>query len=263
MKRGILVVVGLSLVACGAGDNTSSTSVDGSWSPYGPTSTSAPTTTESVSATAGTVSTTTVPPNESMRGKRYCEVLLLGPSDEGISVTVWNSYPMGDCPDDQWRELDGAAIAAERGSALALLNGPRYWLMDLVDRAATDVTSTTYGRIEMNQYATITISDPSSLGQRYTPQTVDRQSTFVFHTGQTVFQLRADDGRVFVMQSWSQQVDPTLAESDLASLADRLSLPAGWTYESVELTSDLVVGASAQPAQVLQDDLSNSYSLVD
>ena len=198
-----------------------------------------------------------------MRGKRYCEVLLLGPSPAGVSVTVWNSFPMGDCPDDQWRELDGAAIALERDSALALLNGPRYWLMDAVERDVSDVVSTTYGRIDMNQYATITITDPSSLGQRYVPQTVDRQSTFVFRAGQTVYRLRANDGRVFVMQSWSQQVDPALVEEDLASLADRLSLPPGWIYEPVVLTTDLIIGASAQPAQVLQDELSNSYSLVD
>ena len=198
-----------------------------------------------------------------MRAKRYCEVLLLGPSTEGVSATVWNSFPMGDCPEDQWRELDGAAIALERGSAFALLNGPRYWLMDAVERDVSDVISTTYGRIDMNQYATITINDPSSLGQRYTPQTVDRQSTFIFRAGRTVYQLRTDDGRLFVMQSWSQQVDPTLVEEGLASLADRLSLPPGWTYEPVTLTADLVIGASAQPAQVLQDELSNSYSLVD
>lgn len=198
-----------------------------------------------------------------MRGKRYCEVLLLGPSPAGVSVTVWNSFPMGDCPDDQWRELDGAAIALERDSALALLNGPRYWLMDAVERDVSDVVSTTYGRIDMNQYATITITDPSSLGQRYVPQTVDRQSTFVFRAGQTVYRLRANDGRVFVMQSWSQQVDPALVEDDLGSLADRLSLPPGWIYEPVVLTTDLIIGASAQPAQVLQDELSNSYSLVD
>jgi len=29
------------------------------------------------------------------------------------------------------------------------------------------------------------------------------------------------------------------------------------------LTADLIVGASAQPAQVLQDELLNSYSLID
>ena len=198
-----------------------------------------------------------------MRSERYCEVLLLGPTATGITATVFNSYPMGDCPDTDWQELDSAAIAADQGAALALLNGPRYWLMDAVERDTSDVISQTFGSIVMNRYATVAITDPTSLGARYAPQTVDRKSTFVFRAGQTVFRLTADDGRQFVMQSWSQQVDLTLSENDLADLGRRLELPDGWTYESIELTNDLVIGASAQPAQVLQDEFLNSYSLVD
>ena len=210
-----------------------------------------------------TTSTSSEAPVESMRSKRYCEVLLLSPTANGIEATVYNSFPMGDCPDEQWRELDGVAIAAEQGAALALLNGPRYWLMDEVFRDQSDVVSSTFGRIEMNRYATVTITDPTSIGQRYTPQTVDRQSTFTFRAGRTIFRLLADDGRIFVMQSWSQQVDAQLTEGDLVDLAGRLQLPDGWTYESVTLTADLVIGASREPAQVLQDEFLNSYSLVD
>ncbi|MGA0820995.1 MAG: hypothetical protein ACO3Q5_10680, partial [Ilumatobacteraceae bacterium] len=62
---------------------------------------------------------------------------------------------------------------------------------------------------------------------------------------------------------WSQQVDPDLSEEELTDLGRLLELPADWKFEAIELTSDLVVGASAQPAQVLQDELLNSYSLID
>ena len=75
--------------------------------------------------------------------------------------------------------------------------------------------------------------------------------------------LTSADGRRFVMQSWSQQRDPALSESDLADLGPRLELPAGWTYESVKLDEDLVVGADRSVAEVLQDNLLNSYSLID
>lgn len=223
----------------------------------------ATTTTTTAEPASTTVPSTMPPPAESMRSKRYCEVLLLGPSPSGITATVYNSFPMGDCPDGQWKELDAASIAAEQGAALALLNGPRFWLMDEVTRDLTDVVSETFGTIEMNRYATVDITDPTSLGERYSPQTVDRRSTFIFRAGHEVYTLTADDGRRFVMQSWSQQVEPTLSENDLADLGQRLELPAGWKYEAIALTSDLVVGASAQPAQVLQDELLNSYSLID
>lgn len=237
---------------CGGGGDSASTS-----------STTAATPTTAVDSTTTEAPTTTPEVVASMRSNRYCEVLLLGPSDTGITATVFNSYPMGDCPDDQWKELDAASIAAEQGAALALLNGPRFWLMDEVVRDVADVVSETFGTIEMNRYATVDITDPTSLGQRYAPQTVDRKSTFIFRAGHEVYTLTADDGRRFVMQSWSQQVDSTLSENDLADLGQRLDLPDGWTYEPIELTTDLVVGASAQPAQVLQDELLNSYSLID
>ena len=62
------------------------------------------------------------------------------------------------------------------------------------------------------------------------------------------------------MQSWSQKTDPTLAEADLAGLASRLHPPSGWTYQVRTLTSPLHVRTAATDAQVLQDDLNNSYS---
>lgn len=251
------IAVGVVMWASCGGDDTESSAATLA---DAPADTTAETT---AAATSTTITATTTIPVESMRGKRYCEVLLLGPTATGIEATVFNSFPMGDCPDEQWRELDGVAIAAEQGAALALLNGPRYWLMDAVERDTSDVISAMFGPIEMNRYATVAITDPTSVGKSYAPQTVDRKSTFVFRAGQTIFRLTSDDGRQFVMQSWSQQVDTTLNEADLWTLGERLQLPDGWTYEPVTLTDDLVIGASAQPAQVLQDEYLNSYSLVD
>lgn len=236
------------LISCG-GDESSDTS---------PTS---PSPTESLVATEAP--TTSAIPAESMRGKRYCEILLLAPTESGIVATVFNTYPLGDCPADQWAAIDPAAVAQAEGAALALANGPRFWLMDEVGRNTSDVITKTFGEIPMNRYATVSITDPKSVGIPFTPQKVDRKSTFTFRAEQTVFMLTSADGRRFVMQSWSQQRDPALSESDLADLGPRLELPAGWTYESVKLDEDLVVGADRSVAEVLQDNLLNSYSLID
>jgi hypothetical protein len=236
------------LASCGGDDSPTTTSPS-------------PITTESPGATEE--STTTAAPAESMRGKRYCEILLLAPADTGIVATVFNTYPLGDCPADQWAAIDPQAVATAEGAALALANGPRYWLMDEVGRDTADVITKTFGDIPMNRYATVSITDPKSVGIPFSPQKVDRKSTFTFRAGQTVFVLTDPDGRRFVMQSWSQQRDPALSEADLAGLAPRLELPAGWTYGAETLTDDLVVGESRLPAEVLQDNLLNSYSLID
>lgn len=242
----------VALAACGGGDDEAATTPNTEAS-------TAPVATEP----AAVESTTTEVVAESMRGKRYCEFLLLAPTENGIVATVYNTFPLNDCPADQWASIDPPAVAQAEGVVLAMANGPRYWLMDEVGRDQGDVITKTLSGIEMNRYATVTITDPKSVGIPYSPQTVDRKATFMFRAGATIFVLTASDGRRFVMQSWSQQRDPNLVESDLTELATRLTLPAGWTYASETLTEDLVVGTDRAPAQVLQDDLLNSYSLVD
>ena len=63
------------------------------------------------------------------------------------------------------------------------------------------------------------------------------------------------------MQTYSQVVDPNLTLDDLPGLASRLKLPDGWRYETRTLTEPLVVDTTTRDANVLQDDLTNSYSL--
>jgi hypothetical protein len=63
------------------------------------------------------------------------------------------------------------------------------------------------------------------------------------------------------MQTWSQIVDRNLTLGDLAGLGSRLRLPEGWSYETRTLTEPLVVDTTDREAHVLQDELTNSYSL--
>jgi hypothetical protein len=95
----------------------------------------------------------------------------------------------------------------------------------------------------------------------YQPNQVDRKALFTFDAGREIYELIDPDGRRWVMQTWSQTVDPTLSLADLAGLAGRLSLPAGWRYEPRTPTSTLRVDTTNQIASVTQDDLANSYTL--
>ena len=61
--------------------------------------------------------------------KRYGEVLLVRLGDSGPEATVFNSFPLNDCPQELWSKLDTEAIARENDAQMVLLNGPRYWLM--------------------------------------------------------------------------------------------------------------------------------------
>lgn len=200
------------------------------------------------------------------RGRRYAEVLLVSAgvdSADGPQATVYNTFGLNDCPAELWSQLDADAVAKEHGAAAALLNGPRYWLMDSVEKVATGTGEpeiATFGGIDMARQATVKLNSMNPAP--YRPNVVTRNTVFVFNSGETVFELVDPDGRHWVMQTWSQVVDPTLAYEDLAGLASRLSLPDGWSYRARVLDEDLRIDTRTEAAHVLQDDLTNSYSLV-
>lgn len=195
-------------------------------------------------------------------GKRYGEVLLVRMGASGPEATVYNSFPLNDCPAQLWDALDATAIAAENGAVAALLNGPRYWLMSGIEKRAGEPQPTkSFGGIEMIEQACVQLS--SNNPAPYSVNTVDRRAVFTFGAGRPVFELVDADGRRWVMQTYSQIVDKALTLSDLAGLGSRLNLPAGWRYETRTLTEPLVVDTTERPANVLQDDLTNSYSLTD
>lgn len=195
-------------------------------------------------------------------GQRYGEVLLVHATESGPQATVYNTYPLNDCPADLWTRLDAQRIAAEHQAVAALLNGPRYWLMSHIEKpGGTEQERQTFGGLEMLRQATVALSSMNPAP--YSVNEVDRRAVFVYDAGSPVFELVDGQGQHWVMQTYSQTVDPSLTLDDLAGLAARLTLPEGWRYQTRTLDDTLRVDTSTRKASVLQDDLANSYSLVD
>ena len=200
-------------------------------------------------------------PTADLSGKRYGEVLLVTPGEAGPQAAVFNSFPLNDCPADLWSALDAQTVAAENGAATALLNGPRYWLMNSIEKHSQGPQITkNFGGIEMIQQATVLLSSVNPAP--YVPNRVNRHTVFVFNSGEEIYELIDTRGHHWVMQTWSQIVDPALSRADLPGLASRLDLPPGWSYQPRTLASELRVDTTTQAAEVLQDNLTNSYSLV-
>jgi hypothetical protein len=196
-----------------------------------------------------------------LSGKRYGEVLLVTPGEAGPQASVYNSYPLNDCPADLWSALDPQAIAAENGAATVLLNGPRYWLMNTIEKTQQGPRLIkNFGGIEMQLQATVLLTAVNPAP--YTANQVNRDTVFIFNAGEEIYELHDPAFRCWVMQTWSQIVDPNLSRADLPKLGERLELPDGWTYHSRVLDSPLRIDTTTHAAQVLQDDLKNSYSLL-
>ena len=197
-----------------------------------------------------------------LRNQRYCEVLLGNRHFLNLEVKVFNTQGLNLCPEDQWQALSKEAITKQFDASIVILNGPRYWMMDEIQAAGQTINKVkeSFGGIEMNLRATVDVGVIKQIlgDKRFTPNQVIRTTNFIYKAGSPIYELTSPTGEVYVMQSYSQIESPTLSMKDLPSLAERLKLPAGWSYRSRVLDQDLSLVANGI-AYVLQDNLSNSY----
>lgn len=195
-----------------------------------------------------------------LRDARYCELLVLDRFPPDARVVVWNTIGFNDCPSGWWGGFEAGPLAAELGAAYVVLNGPRHFLMDSA-RARTGEVRRFHGR-RMRKVATIPIAQFADLAQTpYAERTISRTNTWHWNAGRRVFELLAPDGANYVMQSYSQIVDPRLELADLPRLGERLALPEGWSYRVRRLKRPLTLAAEGS-ATILQDDLKNTYQRV-
>ena len=144
---------------------------------------------------------------EQIHGARYGEVLLVKGRLNRIEATVYNTLGLNDCPDDLWHALDPEAIKKSYRARAAILNGPRYFLMDKISIADPGEEIFDFGGLQMRRLATVPLPLTSLLGglQRhpYTEQAVRRTTVYVWDQGREVYELVAPDGTTYVMQSYS------------------------------------------------------------
>jgi hypothetical protein len=195
----------------------------------------------------------------SIRGNRYCEILLAFLEAGAIRAEVWGTQGLNDCPAADWEAVDKAAVQAEFAATAVVLNGPRYWLIDAAEATVPDREPHLFGALEMRQLATINLPAGAPQAMPYVERTINRDSSFRFAAGTQVYELHAPDTSTYVMQSYAAIVDATLTEADLQTLGDRLALPDGWTYAARTLEAPLEIVTPGR-ATVLQDELQNTYS---
>ncbi len=191
-------------------------------------------------------------------GERYCEIIVLRGTPPAAEATVWNTIGLSRCPASWWSGLDANALKAREQATAVLLNGPRFWV---IDRASTPKPGPvrSFSGQRLRDVATIRFTEASQLAQRpYVPRTIDRDNTWSWRKGRTVYELLAPRGVVYRMQAYSQIVDRTLGLSDLRRLGARLRLPSGWRYRVGRLGRADDLRARGR-ATIIQDELQNTY----
>jgi haloalkane dehalogenase len=193
-----------------------------------------------------------------LRNVRYCEVFVISGGLMSVKAAVYNTLGLNDCPAATWASLNVDKLKTELHARKVILNGPRYFIMDRNALQAPGATQN-FGGLEARFVTNLEIHPGTENRVPYTENTVERQSQYVYEEGKNVYELFAPDGRSFIMQSYSQEVDKNLNEEGLLTLDKRLKLPKGWQYRVRKLENDLVVRNGGTTAHVLQDELKNTY----
>jgi hypothetical protein len=196
-----------------------------------------------------------------LRGVRYCEVLIGGSKGLDVALDVYNTIGLNECPAEAWTRLDAKELEKELGAERVILNGPRYWTIDRLDGShLLDPTPRDLHGIAMRKagHLDLSLRDLASEGKYYVRHDVKRTTVWKFDAGKRVYELIDAERRTYVMQSYSVQKAPQTEES-LATLAERLHLPSGWSFRSRVLDAELDVLAQEGVAHIVQDDLANTY----
>ncbi len=195
-----------------------------------------------------------------LHNARYCEVIELRGHLPDATATVWNTIGLNKCPPSKWNSLAAGPLAQQLGATLVVLNGPRHFLMDSASAVAGPVRA--FDGLRAREVAKIPIHSVADLVQTpYQNRNIARTNRWTWNRGRTVFELVAPGGHTYVMQSYSQIVDPKLTLAQLPSLGRRLHLPKGWRYQTRRLRCRLVLRAKGK-ATVTQDELQDTYQLI-
>jgi hypothetical protein len=204
---------------------------------------------------------------DGLRAMRYCEVFLIGGDaiTKDLDANFYNTTdlnnaanPRDTCPTAMWAKVDTEALKKQYDVLGVFKNGPRGWANDWielptgVERSFDGLRARWMGNVAL----------PKDFGKgsvAYIPVTVSRKSKMGFSKGQPVFMLMSPDGMPWVMQAYSNIVDPNLTYADLQNLGSKLKLAPGWKYQVKVIDRDLEIHAIDGKARIVQDELENTY----
>ncbi len=203
---------------------------------------------------------------DSVRGSRYCEIIIVTGNLPKLTATVYNTFECNACPPEQWNNIQTDRLKKKLDAKAVIKSGPRYLLMDKISQSDTLPPSVRFDSLEMKQRAVVIVNLAMALKGRakpYQEQAVHHSTAYVFNKGSQVYELISPE-HTYIMQSYSLAVDTTLTENSLSQLQNKLKLPEGWQFKTLKLEDDLVLETTEiKEAYVIQDQLENTYQRID
>lgn len=155
------------------------------------------------------------------------------------------------------------------------INDKRIWMMDFIVQLKDDLPDDTplYVSIPFKNINNIFCTFnwvaqviPSN-GNPYTISQIQRKTIWVYKPKTEIYMLiNISNGnlKIYVMQSFTNQIDQNLNPTNINYMGNKLSLPIGWLWTSLVLNYDTYLKVvSTGTAYLVQDNLKNSYEYLD
>ena len=202
-----------------------------------------------------------------MNNYPFCEIgLITGTSLSNAVLNVWNTTSVGDCPPDKFDPIladKGARIKQATGAREVWLNPRRHWTFNEI--WAYEVGNVRdFEGVKALWMGVAGAEDAQKAvgGGHYHPGNIVAHRAFKFNKGSTVYLLDMPDGKVLVMQSWTDHVNKGETAANLKDLGSQFKLlPPGWKFRVKVLDQDLTIAPKKPPylAWVTQDEFWNTY----
>ena len=154
------------------------------------------------------------------------------------------------CSPEQFAQIekDKAQIIKDNGARDAFLNPSRHWTWD--EFWVYEVgDERQFGPVKMAYMGVVPVAVmKKAVGAgHYHPGQITRNNKYLFKKGTTVYLLDMPDGKVLVMQSWTNFTNKGETADNLKDLGSQFKqLPPGWKFRTKVLDRDLTVAAAAR-----------------
>ena len=159
------------------------------------------------------------------------------------------------------KSIDPERLARELEVDMCAVNSGRFWMMDEYEYTGSDIVD--FHGVEMRWAGDMTGAEMiAQFKSAYTPSLIYRNTDWIFHAGAPVYLLREPGGGVWVLQEFTQEVDPGLEADNLDRLGAKYkNLPEGWTFETKILDEELHLDTSRAGgwAAILRDEFGCTY----
>ena len=161
------------------------------------------------------------------------------------------------------QQIDPERLARELEVDMCAVNSGRFWMMDEYEYTGSEIMD--FHGVAMRWAGDMTgrRDDRPSSRVRTRPPSSTATPTGSFTRASRVYLLREPDGTaVWVLQEYTQDVDPTLTADNLDQLGAKYAdLPKGWTFETKILDDELSLDTSRAGgwAAIIRDELGCTY----